>query len=59
VADVSGTYQKSPEYMDEYATTTKAEEHSSQRNVRDLFPKQSKTSSEQNELNLDENVSRL
>ncbi len=61
--DFTGTYQKSPEYMGEYATTTKPEEQSSRPNVRDLFPKQSKTLSDQQETNTnaasDQNITRL
>ena len=42
-ADFSSTYQKSPESMDEYATTTtttttKSEGHTSRANVRDVVP---------------------
>jgi hypothetical protein len=39
--------------MGEYATTTKPEEQSSRPNVRDLFPKKPKKSSEQQEINID------
>lgn len=49
-SDFSGTYLKSPEYMGEYATTTKPEEETQHRDVRDLFPKQS---NEQQDINLD------
>jgi hypothetical protein len=49
--------------MGEYATTTKPEEQSSRPNVRDLFPKQSKTLSDQQETNTnaasDQNITRL
>lgn len=46
--------------MDKYATTTKPEGQSTRANVRDLFPKQSKTSSEQDaNIPADPNVSRL
>jgi len=36
-ANFGSTYQKSPEYMGEYATTTKPEEHQSRPHIRDLF----------------------
>jgi hypothetical protein len=48
-ANFSGTYHKSPEYMDEYATTTKPEEHSSRPHVRDLFNTQSRAPDEKQE----------
>ncbi len=62
-ADFTGAYQKSSEYMGEYATTTKPEEQSSRPNVRDLFNQQSKNLSEPKEKNpnnaSDQNVTRL
>jgi hypothetical protein len=48
-ADFSGTYHKSPEYLGEYATTTKTEEHTSRPHVRDLFVEPSLSSNEDTE----------
>jgi hypothetical protein len=55
-ASFSGTYNKSSEYMGEYATTTKPDEHSSRPHVRDLFKNQSRIPDEKQE-NDNENIS--
>ncbi|CAF3158847.1 unnamed protein product, partial [Rotaria sp. Silwood2] len=61
--DFSSNYQKSPEYIGEYATITKPEESSSRLNVPDLFSKPSTNSSEQEKNNTnaasDPNITRL
>ncbi|CAF3624212.1 unnamed protein product [Adineta steineri] len=59
VADFGGTYTKSPEYMGEYATTTKPEEPSSRPDVRDIFNKQSEDVSEQQDDGSTESITRL
>ncbi|CAF0939437.1 unnamed protein product [Adineta steineri] len=59
VADFGGTYTKSPEYMGEYATTTKPEEPSSRPDVRDIFNKQSDDVSEQQDDGSTESITRL
>jgi hypothetical protein len=48
-ANYSGAYQKSHEYLGDYATTTKPEEHVSRPNIRDLF----KNSDEKQEKDTD------
>ncbi|CAF4667134.1 unnamed protein product, partial [Rotaria sp. Silwood1] len=48
-ANFSGAYNKSAEYMGEYATATKPEEHSSRPHIRDLFNNQLRTSDEKQE----------
>jgi hypothetical protein len=48
-ATFSGVYHKSPEYLGEYATTTKQEEHVSRPHIRDLFDDPSRTPDEENE----------
>lgn len=48
-ADFGGNYQKSPEYLGEYATTTKPEEHVARPHVRDLFNDPSRTANEKQE----------
>ncbi|UJR27956.1 hypothetical protein I4U23_009214 [Adineta vaga] len=48
-ANFSGTYHKSPEYLGEYATTTKPEEHLVRPNIRDLFANQSRIPDEKQE----------
>ncbi|CAF1101213.1 unnamed protein product [Adineta ricciae] len=57
--DISGTYQKSPESMGEYATTTKPEEQSSRPDVRVLFKKRSQNTLEHQDDDPDESVTRL
>lgn len=52
-ADYSGGFHKSPEYMGEYATTTKPDDHAARPDVRDLFRDPSKTPQEERE-NADE-----
>ncbi|CAF4253836.1 unnamed protein product, partial [Rotaria sp. Silwood2] len=49
--DFSSNYQRSPEYMGEYATITKPEEQSSRPGVPDLFSKPSTNSSEEEKNN--------
>ena len=48
-ASFSGMFHKSPEYMGEYATTTKPEEHTARPNIRDIFNNQSRTPDEKQE----------
>ena len=48
-ADFTGSFRKSPEYMGEYATTTKPEDNGSRRDVRDLFRGTSRTTEEEGE----------
>jgi hypothetical protein len=48
-ANFAGAYHKSPEYLGEYATTTKQEEHVLRPNIRDLFDNPSRTSDDKNE----------
>lgn len=45
-ADFSGSYNKSPEYMGEFATTTKPEEKTVRTHVKDLFDPSERTSEE-------------
>lgn len=62
-ANFSGAHQKSPEYLGEYATTTKPEEHIERPNLRDLFNDPSKIPDEKQETDMkaspDESSSRL
>jgi hypothetical protein len=44
-----GAYHKSPEYLGEYATTTKPEEHVSRPNIRNLFDDPSRTPDDDDE----------
>jgi hypothetical protein len=59
----SGAFNKSSEYMGEYATTTKPEEHSTRPHMRDIFNNQSRTGDEKkendNEYASDESSTRL
>lgn len=48
-SNYSGAYNKSSEYMGEFATTTKPEEHAVRLHVRDLFKTESRTSDETRE----------
>lgn len=48
-ADFSAAHHKSPEYLGEYATTTKPEEHVVRPHVRDLFNNPSRTDDEKQE----------
>ncbi|CAF3753833.1 unnamed protein product [Rotaria magnacalcarata] len=50
-ANFSGAYNKSPEYMGEFATTTKPEEHLSRPHIRDFFNNQLRPSDETQENN--------
>ena len=52
-AGFSGNYNKSSEYMGEYATTTKPEEHLQRPHVRDLFANQSRIPDEKQENDTD------
>ncbi|CAF3492449.1 unnamed protein product [Rotaria sordida] len=62
-ANFSGAYNKSAEYMGEFATITKPEEYVSRPHVRDLFNNQFRTSDEKQENNSEtasnESVTRL
>ena len=62
-ASVSGLYHKSPEYMGDYATTTKPEERLPRTNIRDLFNHPSRAPDERQENDLendrDESETRL
>ncbi len=48
-ANFGGGFHKSSEYMGEYATTTKPEEHSSRPNIRDFFKNESRSPDEKQE----------
>ncbi len=48
-ANFSGGFQKSSEYMGEYATTTKPEERASRPNIRDFFNNSSRSPDENQE----------
>lgn len=52
-ANFSGAYQKSSEYMGEYATTTKPEERVARPNLQDLFNNTSRTPDEKQENDID------
>ncbi|CAF1301854.1 unnamed protein product [Adineta ricciae] len=52
-ASFSGTYNKSLEYMGEYATTTKPEEHLQRPHIRDLFADPSRIPDEKQENDTD------
>lgn len=52
-ANFSGAYQKSSEYMGEYATTTKPEENISRPHVRDLFNNSTKKPDEKQDNDTD------
>ena len=62
-ADFSGNFHKSPEYMGEYATTTKPEDRPVRPHVRDLFNIASRASDDkqenENETVPEESLSRL
>lgn len=58
-ADISGAYQKSPESMGEYATTTKPEEQFPRPDVRDLFKRRSQDAFEPQDDDPNESVTRL
>lgn len=62
-ADFGGNYYKSPEYLGDYATTTKPEENVARPHVRDLFNNPSRTGDEQQENQIqptsDDSTSRL
>lgn len=49
--DVSSSYQKSPEYMGQLATTTKPEENTSRPKASELFDQQSKTTTSEQKNN--------
>jgi len=48
-ADFSGAFQKSSEYVGDYATTTKPEEHAPRRHVWDLFSNEPRTRDDKEE----------
>ncbi len=52
-ANFMGAYQKSPEYLGDYATTTKPEETVSRPHVRDLFSNPSRISDENQENDIE------
>lgn len=55
-ANFSGAYNKSPEYIGDFATTTKPEEYLPRPHIRDIFKDESRTSDEKREHD-SENVS--
>ena len=62
-AEFAGAYHKSPEYLGEYATTTKPEELVARPHVRDLFNDPTRTADEKQENQIksvsDESTTRL